>query len=78
MAQEDLNDTDVGAAFQQMRGKAVPQRVHRHVLGQTGRSAGRSAGCVQHLDVDRLGLLATGKEPVLRPGKTPIGTQDAE
>jgi len=78
MPQEHLNDPDIGAGLQEMSGKAVPQRVHRHVLGQAGRGAGRSAGGVQHLDVDRLGLIATGKEPVLRPGEPPVSAQDTE
>ena len=78
MAQEHLNDAEVGASLQQMRGEAVPQRVHRRVLGQAGRGAGRTAGGVQHLDIDRLRFVAAGKQPMLRPRQTPVGAQDAE
>jgi hypothetical protein len=78
VTQENLDDPDVGATFQQMRGEAVTQRVHRHPLGQAGRAAGRATGGVQHLDIDRLGLVTTGKQPVLWPGETPVGAQDAE
>jgi hypothetical protein len=33
MAQQHLNDADIGAALQQMRGEAMPQRMHRDPLG---------------------------------------------
>ena len=35
VAQEDLQDADIGAGFQQMRGKAVTQGVHGDPLGKT-------------------------------------------
>ena len=78
MAQQHLNDADVGAALQQMRGEAVPQRMHRDPLGQARRSASRAAGRMQHLDVERLRLVTAGEQPMLRTRQTPIGPQDGE
>ena len=55
-----------------------PQRMHRHTLGQARCGTGRAAGGVQHLDVDGLGLVPTGEEPMLGAGQTPVGPQDPE
>jgi hypothetical protein len=49
MAEQDLNDAHVRAALQKMRRKTVPQRVHRHLLAQTGRRARRTASGVQYV-----------------------------
>ena len=43
---QHLDDADVGAGLQQMRGEAVPQRVHRHALGKPAAAqAERQAAC---------------------------------
>ena len=76
MAEQDLNDPNVGAALQKMGGEAVPERMHRHPFGQTGRHTSRAAGGMQHLDVDRLYPGSARKQPVMRPGQPPIGAQD--
>ena len=68
VAEQHLDDADIGAALQQMGGEAVPQRMHRHALGQAGRGAGRAAGGMQHLDVDRLALVAAGEQPMPAAG----------
>ena len=39
MAEQDLGDADVHAVLNQVRGKAVPQRVRTDALGQPGRPA---------------------------------------
>ena len=44
MAEQHLDDADVDAAFQKMRGEAVAQRVHAHPLGQPRRFGRRTAG----------------------------------
>jgi hypothetical protein len=36
MTEQNLNDPDVGSAFQEMRREAMAQRVQRDPLGQTG------------------------------------------
>jgi hypothetical protein len=56
----------------------VPERMHGHALGQAWRGTGRTAGGVQHLDVDRRRLVPTGKQSVLGPGQTPVGAQDTQ
>jgi hypothetical protein len=76
--QQDLNNADIRTALQEMRGEAVPQRVHRDPLGQAGRGTSGSAGRVQHLDIERLTLVPAGKQPMLRTRQTPIGPQNAE
>jgi hypothetical protein len=47
VTEQGLDDANVGAALQQMRGEAVPQRVHRHPLVQPGSGPGGSAGALQ-------------------------------
>ena len=78
MAEQHLDDADVGAVLQQMGGEAMPQRVDRHLLAQAGRRAGRTAGRMQTCRVDRPVLVAAGEQPVLRPRQAPIAAQDAE
>ena len=53
MAEQHLDDADVGAALQQMGGEAVPQRVHRHPLVKPAAAqAERQAAC-KTLGIDR-------------------------
>ena len=66
MAEQHLDDADVGAVLQQMGGEAVPQRVDRHALVEPGGGARRAAGRMQHLHVDRAICVTAGKQPVLR------------
>ena len=63
MAEQHLDDADVGAGFEQMRGEAVPQGVHRHRLAQLGASCRDPAGLLQRGDADRLARLPAGKQP---------------
>ena len=58
--------------------EAVPERVHRDPLAQPGSGAGRAAGCMQNLHVDRLRLIAAGEQPRLGPSQAPVRAQDAE
>ncbi|GAC1340118.1 MAG: hypothetical protein NVSMB26_28110 [Beijerinckiaceae bacterium] len=78
MAQQNLDDPDIGAVLQKMRGEAVPQRMDRDPLGEARRGTGRTAGRMQHLDVERLRLVAAGEQPMLRTRQTPIGSQNGE
>ena len=78
VAQKHLDDADVDAALEQMGSKAVPERVHGDALGQPRRLGCRAAGRVQDLHVDRLALVAAGKQPLSRPGQTPVGAQDRQ
>ena len=47
MAEQHLDDADVGVLFQQMRGKAVPQRVWRHPLLDPGGLGSSMDGTVE-------------------------------
>jgi hypothetical protein len=40
MAEQDLNDPDVGAGFKEMGRKGMSERAYRGSFGQTGGSAG--------------------------------------
>ena len=73
VAEQGLDDADVGAALQQMRGEAVPQRVHRHPLVQPGCGAGGAAGGMQRGRVQRVLRIAAGEQPVRRPRQPPVG-----
>jgi hypothetical protein len=46
MTEQDLDDADVGARFEQMRGEAMAQRVHGHRLFQFGFTRGHTASCL--------------------------------
>src|SRR5205085_4283889 len=50
MAEQDLDDPDVGAVLQKMSGEAVPERMHRHTLAETRCNAGRATGRVENLN----------------------------
>ncbi len=54
MAEQDLDDTNLDAALEQVGGEAVPQGVHADPLDKIGRFRRRPARRVQDLDVDRL------------------------
>ena len=56
VAEQHLDDADVGAVLQKMGGEAVPQRVDRHALVDAGGGTRRAAGRIQHLHVDVAGL----------------------
>ena len=76
VAEQDLDDADVGPALEQMGGEAVAQRVHGHRLGQARRrAADRQAAC-RTWRCDRPLVVAAGKQPLRRPRQPPIGPQD--
>lgn len=53
MPQQNLDDTGIDTALQKMGGKALPQRVHADLLGQTCRLGGGPARRMQKGNVDR-------------------------
>jgi len=63
MAQQNLDDSDVHASLQQVRGKAMPKRVRPEAMIKAAFAAGfderRSCGGVRKRSDDRL----TGKQP---------------
>ena len=52
MPQQHLNGTQICARFQQMRGKAVAQRVRMHAVREAGPSCRSFTGMVDHLGSD--------------------------
>ena len=78
MTEQDLDDPDVGAALQQVGGKAMPKRVGRHRLADPGTlpcdAASRLKSAAAHMIA---GLLAR-KQPRARPRPLPIGAQDLQ
>ena len=78
MAEQRLDDADVGAALQQVGGEAVAQRVNGDALAETRRGTCRAAGGMQHDGMDRMLGIASGKQPVRGPRQAPIGAKDAE
>ena len=68
MAEQDLDDADVGARFQQMGGEAVAQGVHRDRLAQARPPAQptRQAACSEAGSTGR-SCSRPGKQPVRRP-----------
>jgi hypothetical protein len=47
VAEQRLDDADVGAVLEQMSGEAVPQRMHGHALVESGGDTRRPAGGMQ-------------------------------
>ena len=63
MAEQDLDGPQVGAGFQQVGRKAVPERVHSHVLVQPRGQARRLAGFIHRLVGERLTGDISREEP---------------
>jgi hypothetical protein len=54
VAEQELDDADIGLVLEQMSGKGMPQRMDGDVLGKTRRRNRRTAGGMQHPRLDRL------------------------
>ncbi len=78
MPQQNLNDTQISAALQEVGGKAVPKRMHRHVLGETGCLARSVTRHCEHFWIDMTARITTGKQPNTRAGPQPIGAQNLQ
>ena len=63
---QHLDDPNVGLLIKQMRGEAVPQRVHGDALVELGGLRGGVTGPVELAGGDRLGRLLAGKVPAGR------------
>ena len=53
MTQQHLNDPDIDPAFEQVRGKAVSERMDADTLGQACSLSRRAAGRVEDRDGNR-------------------------
>jgi hypothetical protein len=78
MTEQNLNDPDIGSAFQQVRRETMAQGVQRDSLGQTGGFDRRSAGGVQHRRIKRMIVIPTGKQEGCRPRQPPVGAKNAK
>ena len=78
VAEQDLDDPDVGSVLQKMRREAVAQRVQRDALRQSSRLDRRPAGGVQHGRIDRMSVIAAREQKRLRPGEPPVSAKNAE
>ena len=76
MTQQHLDDPDIDTAFEQVRSKAVPERMNAYTLGQARSFCCRAAGCVEDSDGNRLVGRPSGKQPLSRVRQSPIGPQD--
>ena len=65
VAEQDLDDPDVGPVLQEMRREAVAERVDRHALRQSGGLRRRAARRMQHGRIDRMVIVPTREEIVV-------------
>ena len=65
MTHQQLDLAHVGAGFEQVRGKAVPQRVRRDRLFDPGHAAGLLAGLLHGVSRDRPAGNIAGEQPHL-------------
>ncbi len=66
MAEQHLDDADIGILFQQVCSEAVPQRVRRHSLLDAGGLGCRVDGAVELTGRERLDRVAARKQPAPR------------
>ena len=66
MSEQHLDDPDVGILFQEMSGEAVPQRMRRHPLLDSGGFGGGVDSAVELTGRQRLDRVAAGKQPASR------------
>ena len=80
MAEQHLDDADVGVLFQQVGGKAVPERVRRHSLLDPGGLGGGMDGTVElAVESGSTGLRPgrASRAAAARPGAGPPATRRA-
>src|SRR5712691_3895592 len=84
VAEQYLDDADVGVLFQEVRGEAVPQRMRRYPLVDPGSLGGGVDGAVELTGRERLDRVAPREQPGTRqqhaaaPTLPPPGTQQFE
>jgi len=78
MAEQVLDQYQVSARIEQVRGKSVTQAVRRVTLGQARRGAGAVKDVAGGIDRHRTHRRIAEKQPVLGLGQAPIGTQHFE
>src|SRR5229473_400532 len=76
--EQHLDHADVSLLLQQMRGKAVPQRVQRDGLVDLGHLRGGMAGPVELPRRERVDRVLPGKQPALRVRRLPPRAQQFE
>src|SRR5260370_10691906 len=75
---QHLDDANVGLLLEQMRGKAMPQRVQGYGLLDLGHLRRGMAGAVELAVPERLPGIAPRKQPAAGPRPLPPGPPDVE
>src|SRR5262249_18382994 len=75
MAQEILDQHQIGAGIAQVGSKTVRKAVRAVTIGQAGLGAGTVEDAPCRIERDRTGGVGAGKQPAVGLGQTPVGTQ---
>src|SRR3974390_2134076 len=78
VAEQHLDHANVGALFEQVGGKAMPQRMRRHALGDARQILGGGDGAVELTGGDRIDRVLAWEEPDLRSRRMPPVAQQFE
>src|SRR6185437_13527298 len=78
MSEQHLDHANVGLLLEQMRGKAMPQRVQGYRLVDLGHQRRGMAGAVELACRERVDPVLPGKQPALWPRFLPPGPQQIE
>ena len=68
MAEQDLDQANIGILLEQVGGKTVPQRVRRHGLLDPGHAGGGVNGAIELPRRHRQHRITAGEQPERRPG----------
>lgn len=78
MAEQHLDDANVGAGFEKMSGEAVAQRMNGDRFAELGCRPCGTASALEHTRIERPALALTRKQPMHRPCFPPVGAQHDE
>src|ERR1700730_2498163 len=78
VAEQDLDYTNVDLLLEQMRGKAVPERVRRYALVDPCHVSGGMARAIELAGRQRLHWIAAGEQPAARVRDIPPNPQQLE
>jgi hypothetical protein len=80
VAEKHLDDTCIGALFQQVRREAVPQNVRGHTLGEAALLGRVAAGLRDRFAAEVVFRAPGGKQPTLRirPQRAIVAAQDRQ